>query len=85
MFIPDLKEFPSGRHPAGYGYLALIRRGKEIGYGRLPAGTVLRAVGWLGNQVPSSGATPEECIDGLILAYEGNRVLSDGTMGPHSW
>jgi hypothetical protein len=49
----------------------------------LPAGTVLRAVGWLGDRVPSSGDTREECIDGLMLAYEANRVLSDGTMGWH--
>lgn len=84
MFIPDLQEFPSAHPPTPYRFPLLINRGGEFGSGLLPAGTVLRAVGWLGDQVPSSGDTREECIDGLMLAYEGEKVVSDGTMGSHN-
>jgi len=83
MFIPDLQEFPSAHPPTPYGFPLPILRGGEFGSGVLPAGTVLRAVGWLGDRVPSSGDTPDECIDGLVVAYETQRVLSDGTRGWH--
>lgn len=83
MFIPDLQEFPSDHPPTPYGFRLPIKRGGKVGSAHLPADTVLRAVGWLGNQVPSSGDTREECIDRLVLAYERKQVLSDGTMGWH--
>jgi hypothetical protein len=81
MLIPDLQEFPSAYPPTPYGCPLPILRGGEFGSGLLPAGTVLCAVGWLGDQVPSSGDTREECINRLMLAYE--RILSEGTRGSH--
>jgi hypothetical protein len=83
MIIPDLKEFPTAQHPSPYEVPLPIWRDGKLGYGLLHAGDILRAVGWLGSQVPSSGDTPGECIDRLWLAYEDELLLSDGLKGWH--
>jgi YqeY-like protein len=81
MLIVDLEELP-GRDPSPYGAVERERDGTR-GEMLLPQSTVLRAVGWLGNQVPSSGDTPPECIDRLLIAYESEMVFRLGGLGPH--
>jgi len=83
VFIPDMQEFPSGHPPTPYGFPLLLIVREVVGRGVLPAGTILRAVGWLGNQVPRSGDTREECVDRLVLAYESDWVFDDCTKGWH--
>lgn len=83
MLIPDLKELSSGRNPSPYGAPVLIRRAGKSGHGLLPIGTVLRAVGWLGSDVPTCGATRPECLDKLLVAYEAELVFRHGGLGPH--
>src|SRR5262245_1268399 len=38
-------------------------------------------VGWLGSAVPTTGPTPDACIDRLFDAYDRRLVLSDGSLG----
>jgi hypothetical protein len=84
MIIPDLTEFSSAHPPTPHGFALPIVWEGELGSALLPADTVLRAAGWLGNQVPSSGDTREEYIDRLMLAYERKQFFPDGTMGWHN-
>ena len=83
MFIPDLHEFPRGHPPAPQGEL-LITRGPLIGRGVLPDRVVLKAVGWLGDDVPRVGDIPARCVARLVDAYDGGFVLKDHSRGWHS-
>jgi hypothetical protein len=60
-----------------------LQNGDQWGYGLLPEGLVLCAVGWLGDFVPSEGETPARCISQLWNAYKSKRVVFDGTAGWH--
>jgi hypothetical protein len=44
----------------------------------------LRAVGWLGADVPTRGVTPPECIDRLVKALDSAEVIREGMRGFHS-
>lgn len=63
--------------------MILVGRDEKFGIGKLPPDLQLLAVGWLGNQVPSSGPVPDKVIEFLFDAYEDKRILSDGYMGFH--
>jgi hypothetical protein len=41
-------------------------------------------VGWLGSSVPTSGPTPDECVERLFDAYAGGLRIPDGSLGWHN-
>lgn len=74
MYIPDLTDLRAPEHEA----LAWVIHGsREF----VPQGPVL-AVGWLGEEVPTSGEVPDAVIERLIDAHH-HAKFSDGTMGCH--
>jgi hypothetical protein len=86
MEIPDLQSFPPEHPPSPYSIPIVVYSRLDEYYilARLPDGLVLSAVGWLGDEVATKGDVSEDCIDRLVEAYEANKKLSDGSMGPHS-
>jgi hypothetical protein len=62
--------------------MPLKKRGKW-GYGLLPEGLTLCAVGWLSNSVPTQGEVPADCISRLWQAFKKKRYCFDGTAGWH--
>lgn len=84
MFIQDLNEYPSSHSPEPYGLPFSVTREGKRGTLHLPADSVLRAVGWLADEVPSLGNTQEECIDRLIGACEGEQIVHDSLLGRHA-
>jgi hypothetical protein len=84
MDIPDLTRFPPDHPPSPYAFPLPLKSGEKWGVGRLPEGSALVAVGWLGNSVQSSGPVAEEVVDLLFEAYETKAVFSDGTAGWHN-
>ena len=83
MKIPDLTVFPSGHHPSPYNFPLPLKSGEKWGIGRLPEGSTLLAIGWLGDSVTSKGPVEDEVVDALLQAYESNAIFSDGTAGWH--
>jgi hypothetical protein len=83
MEIPDLTKFSLEHPPSPYGFPLPLKSGETWGIGRLPEGTTLVAVGWLGSSVKSKGALAEGVVDALFEAYEMKAVFSDGTAGWH--
>ena len=79
----DLLRFQSGHPPAPYGPAPLIRRGATRGFGFLPRGLDLYAVGWIGERLDSIGETPGDCIERLIDAYQQGLVIPP--FGPGPW
>lgn len=43
----------------------------------------VQAIGWLEDRVPTTGEVPAPCIDRLFEAYESEKFVSDGGLGPH--
>jgi hypothetical protein len=84
MYIEDLTRFPPNHPPSPYNFPAPVQKGERWGYGLLPGSSVLCAVGWLGDFVPSKGNTPEECVSRLWDAYKSKYVIFDGTAGFHN-
>jgi len=83
MEIPDLTRFSPGHPASPYGFPLPVKSGDTWGIGRLPEGSALLAVGWLGSSVKSTGPVPEDAVDALLEAYESKAVFSDGTAGWH--
>ena len=83
MKIPDLTKFSPEHSPSPYGFPLPLMSGETWGIGRLPDGSTLLAVGWLGNSVKSKGSVAEDVVDALLEAYETKAVFSDGTAGWH--
>jgi len=84
MFIKDLTQFPPNHPPSPYNFPLFLRKGSRSGQVNLQDGLVLCAVGWLGDNIPSEGKTPSECISRLWDAYKSKIVISDGTAGFHN-
>jgi len=83
VFIADLHEFPSGHSSVPGGELYIVR-GALVGRGVLPDGVVLRAIGWLGDNVPRVGDTAAQCIARLVDAHDRGFVFKDHSRGWHS-
>lgn len=81
--IPDLTMFSPDHPPSPYRFPLPLKSGDKWGYGRLPDGSTLLAIGWLGNSVKSNGPVAEDVIDALVEAYMTKAVFSDGTAGWH--
>jgi hypothetical protein len=83
MEIPDLTRLPADHPPSPYDFPLPLKSGDKWGAGGLPHGSVLVAVGWLGNSVNSSGSVEDDVVDALLEAYVSKAVFSDGTAGWH--
>lgn len=83
MEIPDLTKFPPDHPPSPYGFPLPLKSGDSWGAGRIPEGTTLFAVGWLGDSVKSKGSVADDVVDALLEAYEIKVVFPDGTAGWH--
>ena len=83
MEIPDLTQFSADHPPSPYNFPLQLKLGNTWGTGRLPEGSTLLAVGWLGNSVKSSGTVSEQVVEELIEAYLTKAFFSDGTAGWH--
>lgn len=83
MEIPDLTKFPSDHPPSPYNFPLPLKSGDTWGVGRLPQGTTLVAIGWLGSEVRSKGSVSGDAVDALLKAYVMKAVFSDGTAGWH--
>ncbi len=83
MHIRDLANLGQN-NPSPYGFPLPLKRSGRWGYGLLPDGMYLLAVGWLGKEVPTTGVLPSECIEGLWEAFEARLVVHDGTAGWHN-
>src|SRR4051812_26734298 len=79
MEIPDLYEFPAGHPPSPYNHPVHVIKS---GYGFLPEGLALRAVGWFDGRKFATGIFPDEFIGILVHALD--RVFRDGYRGVHS-
>jgi len=79
--IPDLTRFPANHPPSPYNFPLPLKLGDRWGTGRLPEGSTLLAVGWLGRTVKSSGTVSEQVVEKLIEAYLTKAIFSDGTAG----
>ncbi len=83
MEIPDLTRFSPDHPPSPYGFPLPLKSGDTWGIGRLPKGSTLLAVGWLGSSVKSNGPVEEDVVEALLEAYDTKAVFSDGTAGWH--
>ena len=54
----------------------------KVGYGKLPNGLTLRAVGWLERPGFPTGSVSRDCVDALVALQGG--VFHDGYRGIHS-
>lgn len=79
MQLPDLYEFPAGHPPSPYNHPVDVIKS---GYGLLPDGLVLRAVGWIDGKIFSSGEVDEVHV--ALLIHGLDRVFRDGYRGVHS-
>jgi hypothetical protein len=85
VYIEDLQKFPASHHPSPYDFPVPVQKHGKWGYGLLPSGMTLCAVGWLGSSVKHRNAPVlAGCIDSLFKAYLNGLVISDGTMGWHN-
>lgn len=84
MYIQDLTRLPPGHPPSPYYFPMPVKLGDKWGYGFLPEGLILCAIGWLGDTVPTSGDSETECIDRLFRAFKSGSILFDGTAGWHN-
>jgi len=84
MMIPDLQVFPPNHPPSPFPFpVVMLQQDDELAIGQLPDSVVLYAIGWLGDQIPTTGDVPDECIARLFSAYDSKETISDGTKGWH--
>jgi hypothetical protein len=83
LHIEDLTLLPDGHPPSPYSFPVSLQKEGKWGYGLLPEGLSLCAVGWLGSSIPVEGKMPNECIRRLWKAYKSKLVVVDGTAGWH--
>jgi hypothetical protein len=79
--IRDLQGFPPGHPPSPWPLPVVGPSGDR--YAVLASDLSLRAVGWLGATVPTTGVTPPECIDRLVEALDSAKVIAEGMRGYH--
>ena len=84
MHIEDLTRFPQNHPPSPYNFPIQLKKGNNWGQGVLRDGLILCAIGWLGENIPSEGKTPSECISRLWHTYKPRYIISDGTAGFHN-
>ena len=84
MYIEDLSKFPTGHPPSPYKFPIQVQKGDRWGEGFLQDGLTLIAIGWLGDYIPSRGATSPKCISRLWEAYKSRLLISDGSAGWHN-
>ena len=83
MHIKELTQFPAGHPPSPYNFPIQLQKGNKWGNVFLQDGLTLLAIGWLGDCIPSRGATSSKCISQLWEAYESELFFLDGTAGWH--
>ena len=80
MEFPDLYEFPKNSPPSPYGDPVLV---VKVGYGVLPEGSTLRAIGWLEKRGFKTGKVAKQCIAALVESLQ-RGIFNDGYRGFHS-